>query len=70
MLSTAVPRSDPDHLLVGDFSKYWFRFLAILLQYLARKPAIGLLTHQWPDRARGFRMDSEILLATSNSQLD
>jgi hypothetical protein len=26
-----------------------------------RKPAIDLLTHQWPDRARGSRVDSEIL---------
>jgi len=64
VLSTAVPRTDPDHLLAGDFSNIGCAISVYFFSIWQGKPAIGLLTHQWPDRARGFRVDSEILLAT------
>jgi hypothetical protein len=40
--------------LAGDFSDISYAFSLYFFQYLAKKPAIGLLTYQWPDRARGL----------------
>ena len=57
----ALPRSDLVHLLAGDFSNIGCASSLYFFGIWQRKPAIDLLTHQWPDRAQGFRVDSEIL---------
>jgi hypothetical protein len=58
----ALPRSNPDHLLAGDFSNIGCAISIYFFGIWQRKPAIGLLTYQWSDRARGFRVDSEIFM--------
>jgi hypothetical protein len=42
----AVPRSDNDHFLAGDFSNIGCAISPYFFDIWQRKPAIGLLTHQ------------------------